>query len=76
MEFVLLIGLVFGIVVYRRRADGRRVDVGLMARRLFEFGFLYGLVIATAIGATGALSRLVQVVEDGRQSEPEGLAFC
>ena len=75
MEFVLLIGLVFGIVVYRRRADGRRVDVGLMARRLFEFGFLYGLVIATAIGATGALSRLVQVVEDGRQSEPEGLAF-
>jgi len=75
VEFVLLIGLVFGIVVYRRRADGRRVDVGLMARRLFEFGFLYGLVIATAIGATGALSRLVQVVEDGRQSEPEGLAF-
>ena len=75
MEFVLLIGLVFGIVVYRRRADGRRVDVGLMARRLFEFGFLYGLVVATAIGATGALSRLVQVVEDGRQSEPEGLAF-
>ena len=41
MEFILLIGLVFGIVVYRRRADGRRVDIGLMARRLFEFGFLY-----------------------------------
>ena len=55
MEFVLLIGLVFGIVVYRRRADGRRVDIGLMARRLFEFGFLYGLVVATAIGATGCL---------------------
>ena len=35
VEFVLLVGLVFGIVVYRRRADGRRVDVGLMARRLF-----------------------------------------
>ena len=43
MEFVLLVGLVFGIIVYRRRADGGRVDVGLMARRLFEFGFLFGL---------------------------------
>ena len=75
MEFILLIGLVFGIVVYRRRADGRRVDIGLMARRLFEFGFLYGLVVATAIGATGALSRLVEVVEDGRRTEPEGLAL-
>ena len=66
MEFILLVGLIFGIIVYRKRADGRRVDIGLMVRRLFEFGFLFGLVVTTAIGVTGALSRLLDVLEDGR----------
>ena len=75
VEFVLLVGLVFGIVVYRRRADGRRVDVGLMARRLFEFGFLFGLVSATAVGATGALTVLYDALSDGRVGEPEELAM-
>jgi len=75
VEFILLVGLVFGIIVYRKRADGRRVDIGLMARRLFEFGFLFGLVVTTAIGVTGALSRLLDVLEDGRGGDPEGLAL-
>ena len=75
MEFILVVALIFGIIVYRRRADGERVDVGLMARRLFEFGFLFGLVVATAIGTTGALGRLLDVVEDGPGGDPEGLAI-
>ena len=75
MEFVLLVGLVFGIVVYRRRADGRRGDVGLMARRLFEFGFLFGLVSATAVGATGALAVLYDALSDGRGGGSEELAM-
>ena len=75
MEFILLVGLVFGIIVYRRRADGGRVDVGLMARRLFEFGFLFGLVCATAVGATGVLAILYDALSDGRGGGPEELAM-
>ena len=75
MEFVLLVGLVFGIIVYRRRAEGRRVDVGLMARRLFEFGFLFGLVSATAVGATGVLAVLFDALSDGRGGGPEESAM-
>jgi len=75
VEFILVVGLVFGIVVYRRRADGGRVDVGLMARRLFEFGLLFGLVVATAVGATGALGVLYDAVADGRGGSPESLAL-
>ena len=75
MEFVLLVGLVFGIIVYRRRAEGRRVDVGLMARRLFEFGFLFGLVSATAVGATGVLAALFDALSDGRGEGSEELAM-
>ena len=57
MEFILLVGLVFGIIVYRKRADGRRVDIGLMARRLFEFGFLFGFLLASAGSRTAFSAR-------------------
>lgn len=63
----------FGIILYRWLAYGRRVDAGLMARGLLESGFLFGLVSAMAIGATGALGVLYGALSDGRGGDPEGL---
>jgi len=74
VSLILLVALVAVIVMYRRRGTGR-VDVGTMVRRLLEYGFLYGLVMATAIGATGALGRLLDNLGDGGRGEPEELAL-
>jgi len=74
VSLVLLVVLVTVIVMYRRRGSGRG-DVGTMVRRLLEYGFLYGLVMATAIGATGALGRFLDAVGEGGSGEPEELAL-
>ena len=74
MSLILLAALVVVVVMYRRRGSGR-VDVGTMVRRFLEYGFLYGLVMATAIGATGALSRFFETLRDGEGGEPEELAL-
>jgi hypothetical protein len=74
VNLILLAALVVVVVMYRRRGSGR-VDVGTMFRRFLEYGFLYGLVMATAIGATGALSRFFETLRDGEGSAPEELAL-
>ena len=74
VSLVLLVALVVVVAMYRRRGSGR-VDVGTMVRRLLEYGFLYGLVLATAIGATGALGRFFDAIADGGMGEPEELAL-
>ena len=74
MSLILLVALVVVVVMYRRRGSGR-VDVGTMVRRAMEYGFLYGLVMATALGATGALGRFFEVLVDGQTGDPEELAL-
>jgi hypothetical protein len=76
VSLILLVALVVVVVMYRRRGSGL-VDVGTMVRRFLEYGFLYGLVLATAIGATGALGRLSTspFSNSGDPGEPEGLAL-
>ena len=63
MDLILLVVLVVLVVLYRRRGVGR-VDVGTMARRFLEYGFLYGLVMVSAIGATGVLGRFLGLIAD------------
>ncbi len=74
MDLILLVVLVVLVVLYRRRGVGR-VDVGTMARRFLEYGFLYGLVMVSAIGATGVLGRFLDLISDSDVGGPEELAL-
>ena len=74
MSLILLVALVVVIVLYRRRASGR-VDVGTMVRRLLEYGFLGGLVLATSLGATGLLARLFDRIGGRSAGDPEEIAL-
>ncbi|GIT01352.1 MAG: hypothetical protein CM1200mP26_30640 [Acidimicrobiales bacterium] len=62
------------VVLYRRRGVGR-VDVGTMVRRFLEYGFLYGLVMVSAIGARGVLGRFLGLISDSDVGGPEELAL-
>ena len=44
--------------VRRRRGGNAGVDLGLVVRRLFEYGFLYVLLWITGVGVAGLLSEL------------------
>ena len=74
MSLILLVVLIVVVVLYRRRGVGR-VDVGTVVRRFLEYGFLYGLVMASAIGATGVLGRLLDLTSEDNVAEPEELAL-
>ncbi len=74
MSLILLVALVVVIVFYRRRGASR-VDVGTMVRRFLEYGFLYGLLVVTAVGATGALGQLFDTVRGAGLKNPEELAL-
>ncbi len=74
MSLILLVALVVVIVLYRRRDTGR-VDVGAMVRRLLEYGFLAGLVLATSLGGTGLLARLFDRMGGRSSGDPEELAL-
>ena len=74
MSLILLVALVVVIVLYRRRAAGR-VDVGAMVRRLLEYGFLAGLVLATALGATGLLARAFDGFRGRETGDSEEMAL-
>ncbi len=49
--------------VRRRRGGNASVDLGLVVRRLFEYGFLYGLLWIAGVGVAGLLSELFEVLE-------------
>jgi len=74
LSLILLVALIVVVVLYRRRGVGR-VDVGTVVRRFLEYGFLYGLVMASSIGATGILSRFLDLISDRNTGEPEELAL-
>ena len=74
MDLILLVALVVAIVLYRRRAAGQ-VDVGTMVRRLLEYGFLAGLVLATSLGLTGLLARVFDGLGGRDAGDPEGMAL-
>jgi len=74
VSLILLVALIVVVVLYRRRGAGR-VDIGTVVRRFLEYGFLYGLVMVSAIGATGILGRLLDLVSDSNVGEPEELAL-
>ena len=74
MDLILLAALIVAVVLYRRRGVGR-VDVGTMVRRFLEYGFLYGLVMVSAIGATGVLGRFLDLISDSDVGGPEELAL-
>ncbi len=74
MSLILLAALIVIVVLYRRRGVGR-VDVGTVVRRFLEYGFLYGLVMVSAIGAAGVLSRFLDLASDSKVGAPEELAL-
>ena len=74
MSLILLVALILVIVLYRRWSPPG-VDIGAMARRLLEYGFLAGLVLAVSLGATGLLARLFEGLRGGRAGDPEELAL-
>ncbi len=74
MSLVLLVTLIVAMVTFRRRGTSR-LDVVTMVRRFLEYSFLYSFVVASAIGATGVLSRLLDSAFDGEGGEPEELAL-
>jgi len=49
--------------VRRRRGGNAGMDLGLVVRRLFEYGFLYVLLWITSVGVAGLLSELFEVLE-------------
>ena len=74
MDLILLAALIVLVVLYRRRGVGR-VDVGTMVRRFLEYGFLYGLGMVSAIGATGVMGRFLGLISDSDVGGPEELAL-
>ena len=62
---LLQVALPVAVIVYlvRRRRGHAGMELGLVVRRLLEYGFLYVLLWITCVGAAGLLSELFEVFE-------------
>ncbi|MQG59243.1 MAG: hypothetical protein FI709_15160 [SAR202 cluster bacterium] len=55
--FWLVVAIIVGAVVNRRSSG--QADVGMMVRRVIEYGFLLALVGITGLGVAGVLAQVV-----------------